>query len=93
MNIIERTKAPTPKFFRKVRTVGLILAAVSASLLAAPVALPAVVVQVAGYLAVAGSVATAVAQTATEERRKKKEEEVEVVSEDTNHGEDNNKGG
>lgn len=78
MNIIERTKAPTPKFFRKVRTIGLILAAASASILAAPVALPAVVVQIAGYLAVAGSVAT-------EERRKDKDGG-EVGREDTNHG-------
>ena len=67
MNIINRIQAPTPKFFRKVRSIGLVLAAVSATLLATPIALPAVVVQVAGYLAVAGSVATAVAQTATEE--------------------------
>ena len=86
MNIIERTKAPTPKFFRKVRTIGLILAAASASILAAPVALPVVVVQIAGYLAVAGSVATAVAQTATEERKKNGGG---VVREDTNHGETN----
>jgi hypothetical protein len=67
MNIIDRIIAPTPKFFKKVRTVGLVLAAVSASLLAAPVALPAVVLQLAGYLAVAGSVATAVSQVATME--------------------------
>lgn len=90
MNIIERTKAPTPKFFRKVRTIGLILAAASASILATPVALPAVVVQIAGYLAVAGSVATAVAQTATEEERVVRGDtnhgETRVVSEDTNHG-------
>lgn len=66
MNIINRLQSPTPNFFRKVRTIGLVLAALSASILAAPVALPAVVVQIAGYLAVAGSVATAVAQTATE---------------------------
>ena len=66
MNLINRIQAPTPTFFRKVRTIGLVLAAMSASLLAAPGALPAVVVQIAGYLAVAGSVATAVAQTATE---------------------------
>ncbi|MCU7551611.1 hypothetical protein OCK74_21000 [Chitinophagaceae bacterium LB-8] len=65
MNILDRIIAPTPKFFKKVRTVGLVLAAVSASILAAPVALPAVVMQVAGYLAVAGSVATAVSQVAT----------------------------
>jgi hypothetical protein len=67
MNILDRIIAPTPKFFKKVRTVGLVLAAVSASLLAAPVALPAVVLQLAGYLAVAGSVATAVSQVATME--------------------------
>ena len=68
MNIINRIQAPTPKFFRKVRSIGLVLAAVSATLLASPIALPALVIQVAGYLAVAGSVATAVAQTATEEK-------------------------
>lgn len=67
MNIIDRIIAPTPKFFKRVRTIGLVLAAVSASLLAAPVALPAAVVQIAGYLAVAGSVATAVSQVATME--------------------------
>ena len=69
MNILDRIIAPTPKFFKKVRTVGLVLAAVSASLLAAPVTLPAVVVQLAGYLAVAGSVATAVSQVATMEEK------------------------
>jgi hypothetical protein len=57
-------KAPTPKFFKKVRNIGLILAAVSATIISAPVALPAVVVQIAGYIAVAGSVAGAVSQTA-----------------------------
>jgi len=44
----------------------LILAAVSGTLLAAPIALPVVVAQVAGYLAVAASVASAISQTATE---------------------------
>ena len=57
-------KAPTPKFFRVLRTIGLALAAAGGALLAAPVALPAAVITVAGYLAVAGSVATAVSQTA-----------------------------
>jgi uncharacterized membrane protein HdeD (DUF308 family) len=71
MNIQQRIQSPTPKFFKKVRNVGLILAAISASILAAPVALPAMVVQVAGYLAVAGGVASAVSQTAAEEQEKK----------------------
>ena len=52
MNIVERAKAPTPKFFRILRTVGL----------TAPVALPAALVSVAGYLAVAGGVISAVSQ-------------------------------
>jgi ABC-type xylose transport system permease subunit len=64
MNIIQRMKAPTPKFFKVLRTVGLALAAASAALLAAPVALPAAVVTAAGYLAVAGGVVTAVSQAA-----------------------------
>ncbi|WP_288982312.1 hypothetical protein [uncultured Flavobacterium sp.] len=62
MNVIERAKAPTPKFFKVLRTIGLALLAVSGSIVAAPVALPAVVVTVAGYAAVAGGVLSAVSQ-------------------------------
>ena len=65
MNLIDRAKAPTPKFFRILRTVGLTLLAVSGSVLAAPVALPAALVSVAGYLAVAGGVISAVSQVTT----------------------------
>lgn len=64
MNIIERAKAPTPKFFKVLRNVGLTLAAVGVSLLTAPVALPAALLALAGYLAVAGSVIGAISQTA-----------------------------
>ena len=64
MNIVKRMKAPTPKFFRVLRTIGLALVAASGALLTAPIALPAAIVTVAGYLAVAGTVATAVSQTA-----------------------------
>jgi len=63
MNIVQRMKEPTPKFFRVLRTAGLVLAAASGALLAAPVALPASIITIAGYLTVAGSVASAVAQT------------------------------
>jgi uncharacterized membrane protein HdeD (DUF308 family) len=66
MNVIQRAKAPTPKFFKTLRTIGLVLAGVSGSILAAPVALPAVLVTVAGYVAVAGGVISAVSQTAVE---------------------------
>ncbi len=63
---IERLKSPTPNFFKKIRNIGLILAAVATSIVAAPVALPAVVIKIAGYLAVASGVASAVSQTAVE---------------------------
>ena len=60
--IIDRAKAPTPKFFRVLRNIGLIMAGVGTVLLTAPVALPAAVVTVGGYLVTAGGVATAVSQ-------------------------------
>lgn len=66
MKIIQRAKATTPKFFKKVRNISLIIAALGTSILAAPVALPAVVLKIAGYLAVAGGVAGTVSQTAVE---------------------------
>jgi uncharacterized membrane protein HdeD (DUF308 family) len=62
MNIIKRAQAPTPKFFRILRSIGLALLAISGSVIAAPVVLPAAVVSVAGYMAVAGGVITAVSQ-------------------------------
>jgi uncharacterized membrane protein HdeD (DUF308 family) len=62
MNIVERAKSPTPKFFRVLRSIGLALLAISGSVIAAPVALPVAVVTVAGYLAVAGGVISAVSQ-------------------------------
>ena len=63
--IINRAKAPTPKFFKVLRTVGLALAAVGGSILAAPVALPTIVITIGGYVAVAGGVLTAASQLTT----------------------------
>jgi uncharacterized membrane protein HdeD (DUF308 family) len=65
MNIIKRVKSPTPKFFKVLRNIGLVLAAVGGTILAAPVALPAIVVTVGGYVAVAGGVISAVSQLTT----------------------------
>ena len=65
MNIIKRVKSPTPKFFKVLRNIGLVLAAVGGTILAAPVALPVIVTSVAGYLAVAGGVISAVSQLTT----------------------------
>lgn len=62
MNVIQRVKAPTPKFFRVLRSIGLAMLAISGSIIAAPVALPVAVVTVAGYVAVVGGVISAVSQ-------------------------------
>lgn len=66
MKLVERMKAPTPKFFRVLRNVGLALAAAGGAIITAPIALPVAVVTVAGYLAVAGGVMTAVSQSAVD---------------------------
>lgn len=60
--LTERCKADTPPFFKKLRLVGLALAAVGGVLVAAPIALPTAIITAGGYLIVAGSVATAVSQ-------------------------------
>ena len=67
MNIVERVQSPTPKFFKIIRNIGVVLAAISGTLLAAPIALPVVVAQVATYMGVASVVASAVSQTAIAE--------------------------
>ena len=62
--LVQRIQEPTPKFFRKLWNIGLALTAVSSVIVTAPVSLPALVVSVAGYLAVAGGIASAVSQAA-----------------------------
>ena len=64
--VIERVQSPTPNFFKKLRNIGLTLAAIAGTVIAAPIALPAVVVKVAGYLVVAGGVLGGTCQTAVE---------------------------
>ena len=66
MSVVERVKAPTPKFFRTLRTIGLALVAIGGAILASPIALPAGLVAAAGYIALAGGVVTAVSQTAVD---------------------------
>jgi len=64
LNLVERVKAPTPKWFKIVRAIGITLTTVGGAILTAPVAIPATIVTIAGYLALGGTIATAVAQTA-----------------------------
>lgn len=59
--------APTPKFFKVLRNIGLALAAVGGTILTAPLALPAIIVTIGGYVAVAGGVLSAVSQLTVED--------------------------
>ena len=72
MKVVERIKAPTPKFFKILRSIGLALLAISGTIVAAPIVLPVTVITVAGYMAVAGGVISAVSQmTVVEENLNK----------------------
>ena len=72
MKVVERIKAPTPKFFKILRSIGLALLAISGTIVAAPIVLPVTMVTVAGYMAVAGGVISAVSQmTVAEENQNK----------------------
>lgn len=73
MNIVERMQAPTPKFFKVLRKIGIGLVAGGGALLTAPIALPALVLTIAEYAMVAGTVITAVSQTAVESEKKSAE--------------------
>jgi hypothetical protein len=78
MKIVERIKSPTPKFFKILRSIGLAMLAISGTIVAAPIVLPATVVAVAGYMAVAGGVISAVSQmTVSPEANEGRKKEVE----------------
>jgi uncharacterized membrane protein HdeD (DUF308 family) len=64
MNIVERALAPTPKWFKILRSVGIALASVGGVIIASPVALPVGLVSAAGYLVLGGSIISVVSQTA-----------------------------
>ncbi len=83
MNLIERAKAPTPRLFRVLRTIGLALLAVSGSIVAAPITLPTLVLTIAGYVAVAGGVLSAVSQITVDSDAKREHEIVRRLSKDS----------
>ena len=64
LNLAERIQAPTPKWFKILRTVGIALASVGGVIIASPLALPVGLVAAAGYLVLGGSILSVVSQTA-----------------------------
>lgn len=69
LNIVQRVKAPAPVFFKRLRLIGLAIAA-GGTLAATPVALSVIIAKVGGYLIVAGGVLSAVSQTAVNDSEK-----------------------
>jgi hypothetical protein len=66
LGLWDRVTAPTPKFFKWVRNIGLILGAAGAAILSVNVGLPPILQQIAGYLVTGGAVAGAISQTAVD---------------------------
>jgi hypothetical protein len=63
LNLAERVKAPTPKWFKILRTLGIALASVGGVIIASPIALPVGLVSAAGNLVLGGSIISVVSQT------------------------------
>ena len=66
MNLLERYQKPTPKFFKTLRNIGIALAAAGGVIIASPISMPAILISIATYMTIAGSVATAVSQAVVE---------------------------
>jgi hypothetical protein len=61
-----RWKSRTPRFWKKVQRVAIVLGAAAAMIVAAPITLPAAVITVAGYVVTAGTVAATLSQLTVE---------------------------
>ncbi len=82
MNIVERAKAPTPKFFKVLRNIGMALLAISGSIIGAPVVLPVAVVSIAGYAALAVGVISVISQITVDDTAKREQAIVNRLKKD-----------
>lgn len=69
MNVLERAQAPTPKFFKVLRSAGIIIATIGGAILTAPISLPATLISIGGYLTVAGGVISAISQITVDDKK------------------------
>ena len=65
LSVAARVTTPTPPFFKKLRNIALVVAVAAGSILAAPVALPSIVITIAEYAIVACTAISAVSQVTT----------------------------
>jgi hypothetical protein len=69
MSLKERWQSKTPKFWKKVQRIGLALGVIGATIVAAPVVLPASLVTAAGYMVAAGTVTATLSQLTKEDAK------------------------
>ena len=55
--------APTPKWFKTLRTVGIALASIGGIIITSPITMPTTLVSIGGYLVLGGGIISAVSQT------------------------------
>jgi uncharacterized membrane protein HdeD (DUF308 family) len=65
----DRWSAKTPTFWKKVQRIGIVAGALGAAIIAAPIALPAVLVTASGYLVAVGGVTAALSQLTVEDKK------------------------
>jgi len=73
----KRWSAKTPKFWKKVQRLGIVLGAIGGAIMTAPVTLPAAVVTTAGYLIATGGVIATMSQMTVEDLAKLEEDATE----------------
>jgi ABC-type xylose transport system permease subunit len=66
LSVWQRLTAPTPKFFQKIRNIGIVAGAVGTALLAQPIELPGFVSTIATYLILAGTITSIISQAAVD---------------------------
>jgi hypothetical protein len=72
LSMKQRWMAPTPKFWKKVQSIGILLSAVGTVLATAPVSLPVVIVTAGSYAAFGGSLIAAMSQLTVDESQLEK---------------------
>jgi ABC-type xylose transport system permease subunit len=71
MSIKQRWCAKTPKFWRRVQKISIIIGAVAGVIISAPIALPAAIVTLSGYAITAGTVAATLSQLTIQDNDKR----------------------
>lgn len=67
LSLKQRWKAPTPKFWKKVQRLGIVMTALGTAFATAPVALPAAVITAGAYIAFGGGLIATMSQLTVED--------------------------